>query len=658
MAAGLRAAVLSRVVGNRAVTRAESPPPGPAGRCGLVLLGAAVGDARLGALDARSRGSATAASERDCAYRLSAPRPNPFGASAEVGVAAGPLRGTRLLLRVARWTRLPRGVEVGAELAVDGHVGRSAALAARASRLRPSSSGAPRHRGRAPARAGAGHRAARGAESPGRSIGCARAPSGRSAPGCRAREAALARGMVLGEDERSTRRLARGLARLGARPPARGERPERDAARGARAAVARAGPASGRALGGRARSASSALYVPLAGAGPSLQRAGVMGAAGIAAMTLSRPASRWYALLLAAAVTLALNPRGERATPAGSSRSPRSPGSSRWAARWRPRSPERARSSSGLGARPSRPARGACARRLPTAWPMTVAATLATAPLVAFHFGAVPLAGLRREPPGAARRGARDVARHAEGRPRDGLGGAPAGRRRGRPARADRPGSRWPTSSSSRSGAPICREAGSSCRLHSPARRGRGVRGSSPWRCSRSGAGARGVGRPSSGRASRSAPPPGGAPRARSRVAVLVLVLTASRSPPRPALGSPAPPGDLTVRVPRRGPGRRHAHPGPATAPRCSSTAARPRRPSTAAPRGGRAAARPRRRDPPVARPPGRLPRRDRRMPVGRCSMAATARATPATAAARRGGRRGRPPHPGPCGRARSTSGG
>ena len=52
-----------------------------------------------------------------------------------------------------------------------------------------------------------------------------------------------------------------------------------------------------------------ALYVPLAGAGPSLQRAGVMGAAGIAAMTLSRPASRWYALLLAAAATLALNPR-------------------------------------------------------------------------------------------------------------------------------------------------------------------------------------------------------------------------------------------------------------------------------------------------------------------------------------------------------------
>ena len=54
-----------------------------------------------------------------------------------------------------------------------------------------------------------------------------------------------------------------------------------------------------------------ALYVPLAGAGPSLQRAGIMGAAGIAAMMLSRPASRWYALLLAAAATLILSPRAD-----------------------------------------------------------------------------------------------------------------------------------------------------------------------------------------------------------------------------------------------------------------------------------------------------------------------------------------------------------
>jgi competence protein ComEC len=51
------------------------------------------------------------------------------------------------------------------------------------------------------------------------------------------------------------------------------------------------------------------LYVPLAGAGPSIQRAGVMGAAGVTASLVGRPSSRWYALLLAAAVTLLVNPR-------------------------------------------------------------------------------------------------------------------------------------------------------------------------------------------------------------------------------------------------------------------------------------------------------------------------------------------------------------
>ena len=44
-----------------------------------------------------------------------------------------------------------------------------------------------------------------------------------------------------------------------------------------------------------------AIYVPVAGAGPSIQRAGVMGAAGIVAALAGRPRSRWYALLLAAA---------------------------------------------------------------------------------------------------------------------------------------------------------------------------------------------------------------------------------------------------------------------------------------------------------------------------------------------------------------------
>jgi competence protein ComEC len=54
-----------------------------------------------------------------------------------------------------------------------------------------------------------------------------------------------------------------------------------------------------------------AIYVPVTGAGPSIQRAGVMGAAGLIAALADRPRSRWYAVLLAAGATLAVNPRAE-----------------------------------------------------------------------------------------------------------------------------------------------------------------------------------------------------------------------------------------------------------------------------------------------------------------------------------------------------------
>jgi competence protein ComEC len=52
-----------------------------------------------------------------------------------------------------------------------------------------------------------------------------------------------------------------------------------------------------------------ALYVPLAGAGPSIQRAGVMGAVGVLAMLRGRRASRLYAIVVALIVTLAIDPR-------------------------------------------------------------------------------------------------------------------------------------------------------------------------------------------------------------------------------------------------------------------------------------------------------------------------------------------------------------
>ena len=51
------------------------------------------------------------------------------------------------------------------------------------------------------------------------------------------------------------------------------------------------------------------IYVCVTGAGPSIQRAGAMGAAAIVAALADRPRSRWYALALAACATLAVDPR-------------------------------------------------------------------------------------------------------------------------------------------------------------------------------------------------------------------------------------------------------------------------------------------------------------------------------------------------------------
>ena len=87
-----------------------------------------------------------------------------------------------------------------------------------------------------------------------------------------------------------------------------------------------------------------AVYVPLAGAGPSIQRAGVMGAAGVLATLAGRRASRLYALLLALGGHAGDRPRrrrrhrlaaqlrrGDRDLPAGgaAARGDREPGSGR-----------------------------------------------------------------------------------------------------------------------------------------------------------------------------------------------------------------------------------------------------------------------------------------------------------------------------------------
>jgi competence protein ComEC len=118
------------------------------------------------------------------------------------------------------------------------------------------------------------------------------------------------------------------------------------------------------------------MYVPLAGGGPSIQRAGVMGAATIVAALAQRPADRWYGLLVAAVVTLGLDPR-----------SAADPG---WQLSFA--------AVVGIALLTGRARERLHARGMPgaaaEAVAVTVAATLATAPLIAIHFDRSSLVGL------------------------------------------------------------------------------------------------------------------------------------------------------------------------------------------------------------------------------------------------------------------------
>ena len=195
------------------------------------------------------------------------------------------------------------------------------------------------------------------------------------ARGLRAEEAALLRGMVLGQDERLTETVRTefqrsGLAHLLA---VSGQ----NVVLLAMLALG-AGMVAGLPLRTRLAVALAlvVLYVPLAGGGPSIQRAGVMGGAGLVAALAGRPASRWYAVGLAVVVTLALNPRAS--------------GEVGWqlsfaavvgllalAPRWR----------EGLR-------RAGVPGPLADAGAVTAAATVATAPLMALYFQQVSLASL------------------------------------------------------------------------------------------------------------------------------------------------------------------------------------------------------------------------------------------------------------------------
>jgi competence protein ComEC len=126
-----------------------------------------------------------------------------------------------------------------------------------------------------------------------------------------------------------------------------------------------------------------ALYVPVTGAGPSIQRAGVMGAAGVVAGLAGRPRSAWYALLLAAAATLALNPRasgdvGWQLSFAATA------GIMLWSSRL----------AALLGARSGSGIENPTRRALVEGVAMTAAATVATVPLMAHHFDVLTVAAL------------------------------------------------------------------------------------------------------------------------------------------------------------------------------------------------------------------------------------------------------------------------
>ncbi len=393
--------------------------PAVLGLAALALAaGSTLGCARVAALDAPAERVTDGAALSARALVLSHPRPSPFGSSVELQLRSGPLRGTRLLGRMPRWGPRRDGDAIGTELHVRGRLRSLDAIAAQDRRREFQVAAWLRQRRLAGELlvSAVGRPTGRRGGVPGM-LDRLRARAERGvAAGLAADRAALLRGMVLGQDEaipepqRDEFRAA-GLAHILA-----------VSGQNVMLLVALALPlliVAG--LGSHGRGlvllGLIALYVPLAGAGPSLQRAGLMGAAGIAATLAARPASRWYALLLAAVITLALDPRAcgdpgwqlsfaavagiliiGRPLAAGS----RDAVEALLSDRAPSPSPGRRGGATRQSPLPGAPIAETAARRvartaltaLADGLAITVAATLATAPLLAYRFGTVSLAAL------------------------------------------------------------------------------------------------------------------------------------------------------------------------------------------------------------------------------------------------------------------------
>jgi competence protein ComEC len=390
------AAVLAVAATSALVVGSLAPPRLALVASALLLAGCGVGEARLAAIDAPAGLVRDGGSLVGPVVVLGHPRPSPFGASLEVQVGRGSLEGTRLLARVPRWVRFPTAAPIGAELQVRGSLRE---LRTDEGKLRSGERGGLDFAAHLRRRGVSGELLLDHARLTGRRRGGVagavdrlREPAEKAvAAGLPPAEAALLRGMVLGQDEAIPEPVREdwrdsGLAHLLA-----------VSGQNVMLLVALALPALAVArLGVRGRSAVLlaliAVYVPLAGAGPSLQRAGVMGAAGIAALAASRPSSRTYALLLAAAATLALNPRA--CGDPGWQLSFAAVVGIVWLAPPLSGTLRSALAELLPGGDAGRAPVRFVSQAVADGAALTVAATLATAPLLGHHFGSVPLAGL------------------------------------------------------------------------------------------------------------------------------------------------------------------------------------------------------------------------------------------------------------------------
>ena len=336
-----------------------------------IVIGAAAGGARLAAIERPSRSLTFGARLQADAVLLERPRPAGRQQVAALRIVGPRGRGARVLARADVGQRWARGLGPGAVIAVRGELRRP-----RSSRhARFDYPGYLRRRGifaelELDAVRDTGRRR-RGV------AGVLDRLRGRAEEalitGLSEDRAALARGMVLGQDDAIAPLVLDDFRRSGLAHvlAVSGQNVSLLGALALPIFMVIGLGRSGRLIGVLAL---IAVYVPLAGAGPSLQRAGVTGAAGVVALALSRPASRWYGLLLAGAITLVLNPLAA--------------GDPGWQLSF-------AAVASILFAGPDlRRLLGALPHVVRDAVVVSVAATAGTMPLLAYHFGTIALVSL------------------------------------------------------------------------------------------------------------------------------------------------------------------------------------------------------------------------------------------------------------------------